>query len=204
MESVTMRRRSVQTLWLMGAILGVLSGLVLVNPVHAQDIPGSKDHPFLSRLPFAWIVYYDQQEDASYPLVLGTLPSDDASIGDIEEKQILKGRVTRIQYKVDTGMTAATGYHQYGYAIERGKLDTLLARKGSRTRAPGGSVWLKKVFASLGDDALDGLVTSSAPSQRRYYAGRQVRDDGEMYLAMIVNQYSEKEVRIQVDIIELK
>jgi len=206
MESVTMRRRPVRTLRLVGAILGVLSALVLANPVHAeQDVPGSKDHPYLNRLPFAWITYYDQQEDASYPFVLGPLPSDDAKVADIEQQQLIKGRVTRIQYKISSGMSAATGYHQYGYAIERGKLDTLATRKGPRTRGPGGSLWLKKVFASLDEDALAGLVTTVAPSQRRFYAGRQVQDDGgEMYLTMIVNQYTDKEVRIHVDIIERK
>lgn len=203
MESVTTTQHPARALRLAGALLGMLSVLVLAGAAHAQDVPGSKDHPYVGRMPFSWITHYAQEEAAAYQLVLGPLPSDDASPVDIEQSQTLQGRVTRIQYRIDSGMTAAGVYHQYGYAIRRGKLDTLAERKGPRTRAPGGSVWLKKVFAPLGEDALAGLVTSSAPQQRRFYAGHQVRDDGEVYVVMVVNQHTDKEVRVQVDIIEL-
>lgn len=202
MTSVTTRRRLGRAPRLAGALLGVLLGIPIAIAAHAQEVPGAKDHPFIGRMPFSFIVHYTQEEVGTYPLVLGPLPSDDAGPDDVERKQSLKGRVTRIQYRIDAGMTAASVYHQYGYAIERGQLETLSERKGPATRAPGGSVWLKKVFAPLGEDAVAALVTTVVPQQRRFYAGRQSTDEGDVYLVLVVNQYTDKEVRVQVDIIE--
>ena len=202
MTCVTTTRRSA-TRALAGALLGMLTAMPLAGPAHAQDVPGSQDHAFLSRMPFAWIAHYSQEESGTYELVLSALPSDDAGPEDAERRQKLEGRVTRIQYRIDSGQTSSNVYHQYGYAISRGELETLVERKGPPTRAPGGSVFLRRVFAPLGEDAVDALVTTVAPQQRRFYAGRQVRADGkETYLVLVVNQLTDKEVRVQADIIE--
>jgi hypothetical protein len=178
----------------------VLAGIV---PAIEGDVPGSADHPIVPRLPFATIVHYEHTAAGTYPLVLGPLPSDEATVADVERQQVLTGKVTRIQYMIDSNQRGSDVYFQYDYRIGRMKFETLVERKGPPTRAPGGSVWLAKVFAPLGEAALEPLVKSTIPSQRRFYAGRRAGEEGEVYLVMVVNDHGPRDVRVQLDIIEI-
>ena len=92
LTSVTTTRRLGCAPRLPGALLGVLLGLPFATATHAQDVPGSKDHPFIHRMPFSYIVHYSQEEVGSYPLVLGALPSDDLDPMDARRPFDSRGR----------------------------------------------------------------------------------------------------------------
>jgi hypothetical protein len=186
--------------------LAALLSLALAGRVLAADadVPGSTDHPFFNRVPFAYIVSYEQKEAGEYRLFLGPLPSDDASAADIKQAETLKGKVTRIQYSVISQQSASEVFYQYDVRIKRSKFDNLAETKGAATRAPGGSKWLAAVYAPLGKDAADALAISSAPSQRRFYAGRLAGPEGDIYVVAVWNQHTPREVRVQLDIIETK
>jgi hypothetical protein len=169
-----------------------------------SDVPGSSDHPLFKRMPFAYIVDYAQHDPGEYHLVTGPLPADDAALPDAEGAKSLAGTVTRIHYSIAAMTTAADVFYMYDYLVKSSRFETLVETKGAATRAPGGSVWLAKVFASLDEDARKGLVESVAPSQRRFYAGRLDRPEGALYVVFVINQHTDREVRMQLDVIETK
>jgi hypothetical protein len=186
------------------ASLAALLSLALAGRARAADadVPGSTDHRFFNRVPFAYIVSYEQKDPGEYRLVLGPLPSDDASAADIKQTETLKGKVTRIQYSVISQQSVAEVYYQYDVRIKRSKFETLAEAKGAATRAPGGSKWLAAVYASLGEEVAAALAISAVPSQRRFYAGRLAGPEGDIYVVAVWNQHTDDEVRVQLDIIE--
>jgi hypothetical protein len=182
----------------------VLSALAGAAYALTADIPGSSDHPLVPRVPFAFIAHYKGPETGKYDVILGPLPSESATAADVKERQQLSGKVTRMQYSVVSQQSVSDVFYQYDYRIGNSGFETLAKTKGPLPLEPGGATWLSTVFASLEKDAVDGLVTSVAASQRRYYAGRLARPDGDLYLVMVYNQHTADEVRVQLDVIEVQ
>jgi len=188
----------------LAGLASLLSALAGGAYALSADVQGSSDHPLVPRVPFALIAHYKGTETGKYDVILGPLPSESATAADVEEKQALSGKVTRIQYSVVSQQSASDIFYQYDYRLSQSNFETLAKTKGPLPLEPGGATWLAKVYASLEKEALDGLVTSVVPSQRRYYAGRLARPDGDLYLVMVYNQHTADDVRVQLDVIEVQ
>lgn len=112
----------------------LVTSLLVFHPVSAEDYPGSRDHPIISRYPGSEIVHYDQREFDEYYLLLGPVKS--TSDKDIENapRKKLEGRVTKITYKGPKGRSNLEVYKNYEIALEQAGFEILYKARGNEIR----------------------------------------------------------------------
>ena len=94
------------------SLLGLCSSLLLAQKT---DIPGSKDHPLISRYPGFVITAYSEKAFDDFLLPLGKLiPS-----GTFVKSQHVQGKVTRIYYDYPEGRSTLEILHNYQDALTK-------------------------------------------------------------------------------------
>lgn len=103
--------------------------LLLTGPnISAQrttDIPGSKDHPLISRFSGAVIEYYNET-----PWDVYKLPLDAKGKIDFDHPMLLEGKVTRIQYTVSASNSSALVLQNYKAALTKSGYTIMTAISG--------------------------------------------------------------------------
>lgn len=90
----------------------------------AQDVPGSKDHPLISRYPGSVIEEYSQRDFDEYELILGKVKRVEGK--DVAEKtQRLEGKVTQFRYRAPKGRSVLEVYRNYEMALTKAGFQTL-------------------------------------------------------------------------------
>ena len=100
--------------------------LVVTNPevVLAQDFPGSKDHPLISRYPRSVITDYRMKDFDEYVLILGEYVGRGDKVVP-EKTEQLEGKVTNIQYKTPAGCSVLEVFRNYEMALKKAGFQTL-------------------------------------------------------------------------------
>lgn len=113
----------------MGFIRALVPFMVLFAlQVHAQDVPGSRDHPVVSRYPGSHIYHYTVKEFERLYLLLGPVrSSSDKEISEAKRER-LEGKVTVIQYQCPKGRSAYEVFRNYVEAFQ--KANFRIAYKG--------------------------------------------------------------------------
>ena len=114
--------RSKKIFFLSGVILWVLISWGTAQA--QQDVPGSKDHPLLSRYPGSRISYYDQK-DFSVFYVLEAPPGKSDYDLNACRKVKLEGKVTRIEYDIPAGKSALEVFRNYETALQKAGFQVL-------------------------------------------------------------------------------
>ncbi|HEY0685377.1 MAG TPA: DUF4892 domain-containing protein [Steroidobacter sp.] len=97
--------------------LALLAGVMLTLGAHASDVPGSKDHPIVSRYAGSEILKYETKDFDSFTLPTG--PVRDRRSG-ASASQPLEGRITRIQYRAPDGRSALEVFRNYQQSLQGG------------------------------------------------------------------------------------
>lgn len=90
--------------------------LCLPAPAFAQpqeDVPGSRDHPLLSRFPGSVIVRYDEGEFDELLVPLGK----STGIGEFDAAERVEGKVTRLTYEMPVGHSTLEVLQSYREAL---------------------------------------------------------------------------------------
>lgn len=190
-------------------MIGFIIYLLLPNSSHAQnDVPDSQDHPLISRYPGTYIVYYEQQNFDEYQLALGGLERNpDRTARDsyiVEKTKMVSGKVTRIQYQFDGPVSALEVYRNYQQALENAGFETLLDSHGESPLAAGGTSWTLRAYSNLPTQFKNALARSRDRSKRYYLVAKLAQPTGEIYVSVLSNQSEDDELRVQVDVIEVK
>ncbi|ALM84383.1 OmpA family protein [Bordetella sp. N] len=106
------------------AVAGALMLAVAQPGRAADDIPGSKDHPMLSRFAGAQINAYSVQD---YDEAL--MPNQKIDRDDKVQALSLEGKVTRIGYRIGGGKSPLEVYRNYQAALKDGGFETIFACK---------------------------------------------------------------------------
>ncbi len=192
-------------------LIGKVAVLLLLFNSHLftqSDVPGSKDHPLITRYPNSTITYYDQADHAEYQLALGPLvPNPDKNVGGsfiIAEKKLLSGRVTRIQYALDGTVSALEVYRNYQQALQNAGFKILLDSKGDKPLTTGGTSWTLRAYSTLPNRFIGELSGSVDRNKRHYMIAKLARPEGDVYVSVMSNQRRDNAVRVQLDIIEVQ
>lgn len=108
-------------------ILIVLSAIASLSVGAAEkDTPGAKDHPLFKRHPEAWIIDYDQKTFDEYQQVVRPLSE---SFGEAAET--LTGKLTRITYHVESGVSVTELFYSYKQSLKKAGFREILSCKNN-------------------------------------------------------------------------
>ena len=114
--------RSKKIFFLSGVIVWVLISCGTAQA--QQDIPGSRDHPLLSRYPGSRISYYDQKDYSVYYVLEAPPGKSDYGLNDCRKVK-LEGKVTRIEYDIPAGKSALEVFRNYESALQKAGFQVL-------------------------------------------------------------------------------
>jgi outer membrane protein OmpA-like peptidoglycan-associated protein len=180
----------------------VLFGL---TPVWAQDVPGSQDHPILTRYPESVIRWYDVQNHATYKIATGPITGY-RQIANWVETQ---GQVTRIYYDLVGTRTHSEVYANYKQALADAGFEIIaegLHADVKPSNEIGSRTWLPVFYdanpfpSSANIELLAGSATAGGSS---FLAGKKERAAGTVYVAITVTQQRADRVTYLIDVIEV-
>ncbi|CAB3720056.1 Peptidoglycan-associated lipoprotein [Achromobacter deleyi] len=96
-----------------------------LQPAWAEDVPGSSDHPALTRFKGAEIRAYERKDyDEAF------MPNQPIAQESAAKGLQLEGKVTRISYRISGGKSALEVYRNYQGALQSGGFKTVFECKG--------------------------------------------------------------------------
>lgn len=169
----------------MRTIVVALALLVSVS-VSAGDLPGSKDHPMVSRYEGSEIVKYDQRAFEAYPLIVGKIDKRGGRAVHPDSYRALEGKMTRVAYRVPEQRSVLEVQRNYESALKSAGFEILFACEnelcGGRTgREFNEAATPKDMAVTMGFHEKD----------QRYLAARLARAEGDVYVSLYtVRAYS--------------
>ncbi len=174
----------------------------------AQDLPGSKDHPIITRYPGSAIAWYRVDNHRPYRVPTGSV----TDYRQIAEGIDTEGRLTRIYYTLDGGARSdAEVYENYRQALAAAGFEILAAGRepaGARGAGVGSRKWREVLYLSnpWGDTA--GAVNEMGRGSATSGGGgsvvaRKERAAGVAYVIVSVYQFREDRVSTLVDVLEV-
>ncbi|GFE80543.1 membrane protein [Steroidobacter agaridevorans] len=104
-------------------ILLAASGAVMFFvAARAADVPGSKDHPVISRYSGSEILKYETKDFDSFSLPTGQVRDRRSGASS---SQALEGRITRIHYRAPEGRSALEVFRNYEQSLKAGGFTSL-------------------------------------------------------------------------------
>lgn len=182
----------------------MVSFIFLAGLLSAQDIPGSKDHPLISRYPGAEIGYYEEQQYKPYSIATGP----QTGYNHIEEWVETEGKFTRIYYTVKGKTTLTEVFRNYLNAFQKGGFKILakgINAESGVAKEVGGRGFLKTFYIKNPVPPSSGIkiLTGSATSAGACYIAAQLEKPGRnVYIVVGGSQYATDEKVFLVDIIE--
>ncbi len=183
----------------------ILFWLAFSSILFAQsDIPGSKDHPLITRYPGMVIEWTDVQNYDQYKIATGPV----TGYRHIDDWLPVAGNVTRIYYSLAGTRSVTEVYFNYLKAIKKAGFEVLAKRvhkSRNVSKEIGGRGWLGVYFnenpypTSKSISLLDGSATVGGSC---FLAGKLSRKSGTVFVAISGTQYKDDRVLFMVDIIE--
>lgn len=167
----------------------VLAAFLCLSPLlgYAQkaDIPGSQDHPLISRYPGLVITMYSAKEFDDFLLPLGKL---DPSKGTFAKSQQVEGKVTRIYYEYPEDRSTLEIFRNYENALKKSGFTALFTCDSEAN-------------CGYGDIHLTADRSERWWSSPRQLSAKLTRASGDVYVSFHVYGSSHG---VQLDVIETK
>lgn len=169
-----------------------------------QDIPGSEDHPLISRYPGSVIKWYDVQEFDRYKIATGPV----TGYRHINEWLQVEGKVTRIYYTLSGTRSVTEIYLNYLKAVKKAGFEILaegLHKSSNIAKQVGGRGWQGVYFRENPYPSSEGILmgTGSASSGgSAFVAGKLTKNNATVYVAINGYQYRSDVVLFMIDVIE--
>jgi outer membrane protein OmpA-like peptidoglycan-associated protein len=186
-------------------LLIAIVALIGFAPASAQDFPGSRDHPVLTRYPDSVIRWYDVQNHSTYKIATGPITGY-RQISDWIESQ---GQVTRIYYDLIGTRTHSEVYANYKQALTDAGFEIIADGHHLDVKPSneiGSRTWLPVYYdsnpfpSSANIELLAGSATAGGSS---FLAGKKERAAGTVYVAITVTQQRADRVTYLIDVIEV-
>ena len=189
-------------------VLGLLSFfLLLFSTLHAQDLPGSRDHPALKRYEGSEIIKYVYRQYEAHTIPLGQAKNSQT----LAKSLSAEGAVTRITYKVPVGRSALEVVRNYQTELEAGGFDILfkgdtqaLGRYFSEAAGYDRIKWSPNIPAfTLNGDTQHYLAAQKQKNGaiERYVVIYAVENN---YWAAQLKEVKKGQVLVQVDVVDAK
>ncbi|MFQ5640552.1 MAG: OmpA family protein [bacterium] len=182
-------------------ILLSMSSLVFAQ----KDVPGSQDHPLITRYPGSVIRWYDVQAYTEFKLPIGP----ETGYRQIDKWLELQGKLTRIYYVLEGEKTVSEVYANYLKAITAAKFEVLaknLFTENNTSKAVGGGIWMITAYKDRIPNSAGVQITqgSSTKGGTCYIAGKLTRPQGTVYLSLAGSQFTKDQVLFLLDILEVE
>lgn len=170
------------------------------------DVPGSEDHPLLTRYPGSNIAWYATEKYFEYDFATGPI----SSYRRIGEREKHAGQLYRIYYEVPGSpeeVSIGEVYADYVRAFEKAGLTVLNKALRPKANAFGGSQWIGTALAGQQprQSAASKLFAGTASAGGKFaLMGRVDRPEGPVFVAIYGERHSNKLVNFLVDILETK
>jgi len=177
--------------------LGTALLFIIQGAFGANDIPGSEDHPLVSRYPGSVICRYAVREFDEYVMPVASLLEGEFG-AELTEILVLEGKVTQIQYHLE-GRSTLEVYRNYESALKNAGFAILFTEQGRNHHEVG-----RWVTAFYDIYSRQSWASQSNPSfvghDFRYLAAEMIHSEGNIYISLFVT--TKLKTIIQLDIIE--
>jgi len=95
-----------------------------------QDVPGSKDHPIISRYPGSFIYHYEQKEFDEFEILLGPIKGSSDRDMQLAKKEKLEGKITKIQYQCPQNRSPLEVFKNYEEALKKAGFEVIYSARG--------------------------------------------------------------------------
>jgi OOP family OmpA-OmpF porin len=187
-------------------LLPVLILLLLMGGhLLAQDVPGSKDHPLITRYPGTVISWYNVANFAPYYIATGP----EIGYRTIQDWVEVAGKVTRIYYTLKGERTMTEVYLNYLNAVKRAGFSMLcqgVYQDRNVNKEVGGGSWMGVQYGRNSFPTNSKIVLlqgSSNTGGHCFFASKLQQAGSTVYVAVGGHQYTDSEVVFLVDIIEV-
>lgn len=156
--------------------------LAFPEDVDTEDVPDSRDHPTLSRIPGSYIRYYNEKNYGEFTLPFSELKEVDDKDVPQEDKEI-EGKITKNFYVIPDGHSALEVYRNYEMALEEAGFEIL--RKQEKDL--GGFYHDRYNINWKACEGCNIMGIGVADSSRQFYlAARLERAEGDVYISLYV------------------
>ena len=112
-------------------ILQLMLLLICIMPAFSQqDVPGSKDHPIISRYPGSFIYHYEQKEFDEFEILLGPIKGSSDRDMQLAKKEKLEGKITKIQYQCPQNRSPLEVFKNYEEALKKAGFEVIYSARG--------------------------------------------------------------------------
>lgn len=159
------------------------------------DVPGSADHPMISRFEGSEIKRYLQEQFTDYGLITGPITKRDGKARNADSVLKLEGRLTRILYQAPDNRSTLEVMRNYEQELGKAGFETLYecaGKDGCGGRYFAWTVVETSPMVGVHDD-------------QRYLAARLRRDSGDVYVSLYMNQNKaagQPHVHVQLEVLE--
>ncbi|MGM0500933.1 MAG: DUF4892 domain-containing protein, partial [Bacillota bacterium] len=175
---------------LLSMLFTVILMSLFMNPVLAfpenvdtEDVPGSEDHPAISRFPGSYIRYYNEKNYGEFTLPFSELQEVDDEKLPQEDKNI-EGEITRNFYVIPDGHSALEVFRNYETALEEAGFDIL--RKQEKDFGYGFSSNRYSINWSASEGSNIKGIGVGENNRQFYLAARLERAEGDVYISLYI------------------
>jgi outer membrane protein OmpA-like peptidoglycan-associated protein len=159
--------------------------LAAVSSAGAQDLPGSQDHPIVSRYAGSVIVGYDSREFDELVLPLGRVTVAYPAFTPARQ-QTVSGKTTRILYVAPAERSTLEVMRNYELELKKGGFETLFscsaAACGTQDSALVQLLFPQSRAQTMKGQDLQAILTM--PQQPRYLAAKRASPRGDAYVSV--------------------
>lgn len=177
--------------WFAGiALLAGLGMQAQAQDFPTSDLPGSHDHPLVTRFAGSTIFGYQQVDYDAAVLPLGA--SDSAAPDGFKRSETVEGRITRIAYAAPAGKTTLEVYRNFAQALEGAGFKTRFACAGDSCGdgADFSNSIINPLLDKMGPDARNLMVESlyAIGGDARALTSHLDRPSGAVDVSVLVSQ----------------
>lgn len=190
--------------WCLPVLLAsLLSGWSLLS--FAADLPGSKDHPMVSRYEGSEILKYETRAFDKLELLSGAVSGRKDAPEPVPSRTAVEGKLTRIAYRAPENRSSIEVLRNYEQALTAGGFKILFACEQMQCDVKGGESWGSKggAFnrAATPKDMFAQMFGQE--EEQRYLLAKLARAEGDVYASLyVVNKPQAKRVFANLIVVE--
>lgn len=159
--------------------LPALACLMFASPTFAADLPGSEDHPMVSRYAGSEIVKYEQRDFDAVAMLKTAVKHSGGRAKNPESYVAVEGRVTRVAYRAPAGRSVLEVFRNYEQALAAGGFQILYS---CENEVCGGRAFNEAASPP------DLQVMKFNEKDQRYLLARLARPSGDVHASLYVDR----------------
>lgn len=167
------------------AVGGLVAVVLVVGAAAAEDVPGAKDDPLLSRPAGAEILAYEALDNQDFAIPT-SVPEGFESV--VPKAETVEGDRRRILYVAPADQSTEAIFARYADTLSQAGFDILFTCELEACGEPGVLVndVLYPKSGRLSDSGEVSQMAFSFPAQPRYLAARMNRPEGDVYVSLYI------------------